>query len=697
MGTLKKDINIWGILAIGVGTTLSGGFFLLPGLAAKEAGSAVILAYLISIIPLIPSLLSQIELATAIPRAGGIYFFIDRTLGPYFGTIGGIGTWISLILKVAFALIGMGAYVKLIFPQLEIVSTAIILAILLGILNLFGTKSSTTIQFVLSTVLILILIHFISSGAGEINTENYSEMFQTEFDSLLSTAGFVFMSYIGITKLISLAEEIKNPGKILAKGIFLSLAISLTIYVLGIGIMVGVLPFELLSGNLTPAAETAKIITGDYGVVIISIAAILSFLSVANAGILSASRYPFAMSRDHLLPKLFRKANSKGIPHISIIITVFITIFFIVFTDPTTIAKLASTFLLLIFSILCFSVIVMRESKIESYDPSFRSPFYPWTQIVGIVSSFFLAVEMGLLPFLFSFILIIFGSMWYKLYVKGNVLRTGAIFNIFERLGKYKYAGIDYELRDLMKKKGLKKEDPFDKIVADSFVIDYKDEVTFEEITEQVCDWLSEEILLPKEVLVKEFLDGSRIGATPVIEHIALPHLIVDGLERSKMALVRSKKGINIKYRNPMIDSKEEMTVTVKAMFFLISPKNNPSQHLRILARIAGRVEENSFMRDWQNAKTFHELKIAMISNERFLFLKISDRDDTIALAGKHINEVEFPHSTLIAWIKRDNEIIIPDGKTILKENDILTLIGEPDSLSEIMGIYNIYRTNYFE
>ncbi len=98
---LKKDLKLIDVYAIATGTTLSAGFFLLPGLAAISAGPALVLAYILAAVPLIPAMFSIIELATAMPKAGGVYYFLDRTLGPLMGTIGGIGTWLALILKVA--------------------------------------------------------------------------------------------------------------------------------------------------------------------------------------------------------------------------------------------------------------------------------------------------------------------------------------------------------------------------------------------------------------------------------------------------------------------------------------------------------------------------------------------------------------------------------------------------------------------
>ena len=116
---LEKQLGLWDVYALATGATLSSGFFLLPGLAAAGAGSAMPLSYLLGAIVLLPGLISKVELATAMPRAGGIYYYLDRSLGPLVGTIGGFGTWIALILKSAFALIGVGAYLQLFMPGLE--------------------------------------------------------------------------------------------------------------------------------------------------------------------------------------------------------------------------------------------------------------------------------------------------------------------------------------------------------------------------------------------------------------------------------------------------------------------------------------------------------------------------------------------------------------------------------------------------
>ncbi|MBN1627569.1 MAG: amino acid permease, partial [Deltaproteobacteria bacterium] len=373
---LKKELGLLDVYAVATGTTLSAGFFLLPGLAAIQAGPALIVSYLIAAIPLIPAMLSIIELSTAMPRAGGIFYFLDRALGPAFGTIGGIGTWLVLILKAAFALIGMGAYLELFFPQIQIVPVSIGLAVFLGVINLFGTRKSGRFQTVLVICLLILLLIYMVGGIPHLEKSHFDNFWGSGLSSIISTAGLVYISYTGVTKVASLSEEVRNPDRNIPLGVILSIFTTIIIYAVGTTIMVGVLPMEQLKGDLTPVASSARAYLGKTGTILLSIAAMLAFISVANAGTMSASRYPLAMSRDHIVPRYIRRLNKNRVPFISIILTVTTIILAILFFNPTRIAKLASSFQLFLFAMTCLAVIVMRESRIYSYDPGFRSPFY---------------------------------------------------------------------------------------------------------------------------------------------------------------------------------------------------------------------------------------------------------------------------------------------------------------------------------
>ena len=202
---LKKSLKLFDVYALATGTTLSAGFFLLPGIAAMSTGPAITMAYLVAALPLIPATFCIVELSTAMPRAGGVYYFLDRSMGPLLGTVGGIGTWLALILKVAFALIGMGVYIGLFIPNLPIVPLAIAIAVALGVLNLLGAKTSGKFQIYFVVVLLLILIGFIGTGVPEIHLSHFSGYFDSGSGAILSTAAMVYIRYVGITNVASLS------------------------------------------------------------------------------------------------------------------------------------------------------------------------------------------------------------------------------------------------------------------------------------------------------------------------------------------------------------------------------------------------------------------------------------------------------------------------------------------------------------
>ena len=102
-GTLRRSLGLYAVLTISIGAMVGSGIFVLPGLAFKIAGPAVILAFFLAGIVVLPAALSKAEMATAMPEAGGTYLYIDKAMGPLLGTIAGFGVWFSLVFKASFA------------------------------------------------------------------------------------------------------------------------------------------------------------------------------------------------------------------------------------------------------------------------------------------------------------------------------------------------------------------------------------------------------------------------------------------------------------------------------------------------------------------------------------------------------------------------------------------------------------------
>ena len=110
---LERDLGLPSVLAISIGAMIGSGIFILPALALKIAGPAVIVAYALAGLLVVPAALSKSEMATAMPEAGGTYIYIERGMGPLLGTIAGVGTWFSLSFKGALALVGGVPYLLL--------------------------------------------------------------------------------------------------------------------------------------------------------------------------------------------------------------------------------------------------------------------------------------------------------------------------------------------------------------------------------------------------------------------------------------------------------------------------------------------------------------------------------------------------------------------------------------------------------
>ena len=696
---LEKQLGLWDVYALATGATLSSGFFLLPGLAAAGAGPALPLSYLLGaviLLPylgliLLPGLISKVELATAMPRSGGIYYFLDRSLGPLVGTIAGFGTWIALILKSAFALIGVGAYLQLFMPGLEMGPVAAGFAVFFGIVNHLGTKKSGSFQVLLLVGLLILLLWFCGVGLLQTEIGHFSGFFESGTAGIISTAGLVIVSYMGLTKVASVAEEVKNPERNLPLGMFLAFGSVVAIYVVGTSVMVGAVGVETLArdgGDLTPVATVAESLVGRWGAVVMTVAAVLAFSSVANAGILSASRYPLAMGRDRLLPSPFSHIGGRGTPTVGIVVTVGLILLSVMLFDPIKIAKLASAFKLVMFALACVAVIVMRESRIESYDPGFRSPLYPGVQILGILGSAWLIVKMGLLPTLFTGGLITFGAMWYTYYVRDRVDRAGAIFHVFERLGRQRYEGLDREPHEIMTERGPREADLLDEVFTKARVLDLLGPIDFEDLAARASQRLALDVPVPASQLAEGFLQGTRMRMTPVSHGAALPHMQLDLLDRSYLLLARVYEGVRFASGLDGVNRKSE--VPIRAFFFLVSPKADPSQHLNILARIAERVDEESFMPEWLGAESDEQLKEALFRNERILVMTLESEQKGSDLIGLRLRDVAFPDGTLIAMIRRGERSVIPSGDTTLLDGDRLTVIGGAKGISALRKHFGV-------
>ena len=430
-----------GAIAVSVGGMLSG-IFVLPGLAVGITGSSVWLAFLVAALCILPAVLSKSELATAMPKSGGTYVYIERAFGPLFGTIAGIGLWLSLLLKSAFSLVGLSAYLYVLI-EIDASSTkgiALFALLVILLLNVFGVKKVEKTQLIIVSISVLSLIGIVFFGTSSFDSSLLEPVFVDGSSGFITGVAFLYISYAGVTKIAAVAGEIKNPEKNLPRTMIFSLFLITMIYVLVALVLVGNVEASVLSTDIKPIHTLFQSIGGNTLGYVAGAVGVITLLSMANSGVLASSRFPFAMGKDRLMPGFLGSVSSRFMTPVSAIITTSTLIALaILFLDVVKIAKLASAFKVLMFIFNELSVIVLRETNAQWYNPSFRSPLYPYVQLFGIFSGIVLLAYLGIMPLISVFGVFVLGFIIFMIY-GSKTDRSGVISNygIFSFLFKGK-------------------------------------------------------------------------------------------------------------------------------------------------------------------------------------------------------------------------------------------------------------------
>jgi APA family basic amino acid/polyamine antiporter len=428
---LDRSLGLGSVFSIAVGAMLGSGIFVLPGLAAAIAGPWVALSFLVAGLLVIPAVLSQTELATAMPVAGGTYVYVDRSMGSWLGIITGLGTWFSLSAKTAFALVGLGGYLVY-FTDAPPKMVSLSILVVMVALNLIGASKASMIQKIIVAGCLVFLLYFVGAGILTLDPALLSPAFPTGTEGIMGGAAFVYVGYAGVTKICSVAEEIQNPERNIPLAVFLAQAVVTVLYFLVAWVMAGNVDYEVLSTDIAPIASSAMAIGGPNMRLVFCVVAIAALVSMCNADVMAIARFPFAMSRDRILPAFLHRINPRfGSPAAAIMVTGVILFLLVTVLPVVTLAKLASGFLIFIFSVINVAVIVLRESGARWYRPTFKSPLYPWTQIVGILGGVWLLYALGLKPIIGVVAVVLVGTAWYFGYARSRVDRKSVVRHLW--------------------------------------------------------------------------------------------------------------------------------------------------------------------------------------------------------------------------------------------------------------------------
>jgi amino acid transporter/nucleotide-binding universal stress UspA family protein len=418
---LRRELGIWDALAIGTGTMIGAGIFLLAGVALELTGPAAIFSYLGAGIVCMITAASAAEMATGMPTSGGDYYFVSRSLGPAMGAISGVGIWLSLTFAIAFYLFGMGEYMSRFLPLTPFWG-AFIGGVLLTALNVIGARESGRTQMVVVFVLLGILGVFAVYGGIQLEPGNLIPFFPLGAGPILPTTALVFVSFLGFVKIAAVAEEIKEPEKNLPRALIGSVAIVTLLYILILMVIGGLFPQETIVQVSDPLVEAARILFGAPGAVLIVFAGLLATLSSANASILASSRINLAMARDRMVPNWLAAVHHRLMtPHRAILLTGGLSLSFLLIGSLEDLAKIASSLQLYSYAALNIGCVILRTSAPDWYRPTFRTPGSPFLQLFAALSCMAIIGVSGPFAQIAVVVLILVSLAWYLVWGRNRV------------------------------------------------------------------------------------------------------------------------------------------------------------------------------------------------------------------------------------------------------------------------------------
>jgi amino acid transporter/mannitol/fructose-specific phosphotransferase system IIA component (Ntr-type) len=608
---LKKELNFFAVFSIATGAMISSGIFILPGLAFARTGPAVIISYFLAGILALIGIFSIVELSTAIPKAGGDYYFINRSLGPLIGTISGFFSWFALSLKSAFAIFGI-AEIIFVTTGFPVLISSIFVTVIFVFLNIMGVKEAAKFQMILVSGLLLLMILFVVSGFSKINAGHFVPFLSDGLNPIFATAGFIFISFGGLLNVASISEEVSNPKKSIPLGLIVSVITVTVIYTAVLIVTTGVLEASEFAGSLTPIADAARLIIGSPGFILISLAAMLAFVTTANAGIMSASRYPLALSRDNLLPEFISHVNTRFKTPVRSIAITGLFIITALLLPLEMLVKAASVVILTSYVLTNLSVIILRESKLQNYRPSFKAPLYPWLQIGSIFIFLFFIVDLGVEAIEITLVFLIISLLVYFLYGKKKFQIEYALLHLLRKItdGKLQNHLLESEFRDILIERDNIQIDRFDELVRQASILDLPGPITASELFHQISEHIARETKLNPDEIFSLLQARQRDTNTAISEFIAIPHIIIEGKDNFCLIIVRCKDGIQF----------TEKENAVKAVFAFVGTKEERTFHLRTLASIAALAQQQDFEEKWLKAKDTHYLRDFVLLSNRFRF-----------------------------------------------------------------------------
>lgn len=449
---LERTLGAWNLILLGIGAIIGAGLFSITGVAAAmHAGPAVILSFFIAALGCLFAGLCFSELAAMIPISGGAYSYAYVTLGEVIAWMVGWIITLEYMVGAAFVAISWSAYVVSTLQDFGIHLPAALLAspwqkvalpdgshvhgiinlpplILVSVLSgllIWGVDKSAKVNAVLVFIKVAVVLTIIALGAFYIDPANYTPFIPENtgvfgefgWSGVFSAAGLVFLGYVGFETVSTMAQEVKNPQRDLPIGIIGSLAICTVLFMLFAFVLVGLAPYTEL-GVAAPVAAAIQHTPYLWVNGLVKCAIIAGLTSVVLVLLLGQSRIFFTMAKDGLLPSCFGIVHPKyHTPWVSSVVLMGIVGIFSAFAPLYLAGHLTNIASLIVFTIVCGSVVVLRKTHPHLPRP-FKTPWVPFVPILGMIICLLLIASLGWFTSLQLLVWLMIGLGIYFLYGK---------------------------------------------------------------------------------------------------------------------------------------------------------------------------------------------------------------------------------------------------------------------------------------
>jgi len=428
---LSKDLTAWDLTLLGIGAVIGTGIFVLTGTGAVTAGPGLVLSFVIAGVAAALSALSYSEFASMVPVSGSVYTYTYATLGEFIAWLVGWNLILEYLLVTSTVSVGWSGYFQSLLKGvtgLELPAAltaapggegtlfnlpAFLVVILITFLLARGITESKRVNNIMVVIKTLVIILFIVVGINYVRPENWHPFFPFGTTGVFNAGALVFFAFVGFDAVAAAAEETKNPGRDLPRGIIYSLGICTLLYVIVSAVMTGIVPYAKFEGVDHPVSLALSYAGLDWMAGIVNLGAILGMTTVMLVMLYGQTRIFFSMSRDGLLPEFLSSVHPRfqtpfGATWFLGIIAALIG----GLLPLERLAELVNIGTLTAFTFVSVGVLVLRKTEPELKRP-FKVPFTPWIPLLAILMNLFLMSRLDTITWTAFLIWVIIGVLIY--------------------------------------------------------------------------------------------------------------------------------------------------------------------------------------------------------------------------------------------------------------------------------------------